>query len=127
MPIEMRFWDKVDKTDPQGCWIWTGATIPTGYGQVRGAGMNHRAHRVAYELVIGPIPDGLELDHLCSNRGCVNPDHLEPVRHAENIRRGRGGANSAARTHCPQSHPYDEANTYLYQGRRFCRACLGDC
>lgn len=80
-------------------------------------------HRIAYELLVGPIPDGLQLDHLCRVRNCVNPDHLEPVTGQENMRRGYFGT----KTHCPNGHAYDEANTYIFsntRGRhRQCRTC----
>lgn len=84
------FWDRVEKRD--GCWPWQGAVAPNGYGLVNCLNHSGRrstagAHRVAYELERGPIPDGLELDHLCRNSVCVNPAHLEPVTHQENVRR----------------------------------------
>jgi hypothetical protein len=87
-----------------------------------------RAHRVAYEALIGPIPDGLQLDHLCRNRACVNPLHTEPVTQIENIRRGEAGVPSGsqqrAKTHCPQGHPYSQGNTYIRKnGHRMCRTC----
>src|SRR5688572_16860021 len=81
-----RFRAKVDRTG--GCWLWTASRILSGYGQVRFEGKNQRAHRVAYALVKGPIPEGLVLDHLCRVKHCVNPDHLEAVTQAENLRRG---------------------------------------
>jgi hypothetical protein len=84
--VDERFWNKVNKTDT--CWLWTGALQSRGYGSV-GIG-NHRtglAHRVAYEALVGPIGDGLTIDHLCRVKSCVNPAHLEPVTSAENIRR----------------------------------------
>ena len=115
-----RFWKKVAVTAGDGCWEWNGYVRPNGYGQF---GRNQAAHRVAYELGVGPIPQGMELDHLCRNRRCVRPSHLEPVSHPENTRRG-GAAVKA----CPQGHPYDEANTYWLKspgtGRRHCRACV---
>lgn len=112
-----RFWEKVDKS--QECWVWTASKVHDGYGRFWSGGRVLLAHRVAYELEVGPIPDGLSLDHLCKNRACVRPDHLEPVTHTENIRRGE----PANRTHCRKGHPYDESNTYRYKGRRYCRAC----
>lgn len=112
-----RFWSKVEKTD--GCWRWQGTIDPsTGYGRIRILGRDVYAHRLAYEQVIGPIPEGLVIDHLCRVRSCVNPEHLEPVTRGENVRRG-----TRLITHCPQGHPYDEKNTLLYKGKRQCRAC----
>lgn len=119
-PLKDRFWAKVDRRDPDGCWLWRGSKDAKGYGAIRVSPLVcARAHRVSYELMIGPIPEGLQLDHLCFNTSCVNPAHLEPVTNAENMRR-RG----ARTTHCPRGHPYDQANTYINaSGHRFCRAC----
>lgn len=123
-----RFWPKVDKTD--GCWLWTAARNEHGYGIFRlSTGKNARAHRWSYEALVGPIPEGAELDHLkerCGNRHCVNPAHLEPVTHLTNCERGVPGGRTwrSAITHCPQGHEYDESNTYVdRQGRRSCRKC----
>lgn len=119
-----RFWAKVNKT--ADCWVWTASTYPNGYGIFSiGHGVLSAAHRVAYQLVIGPIPDGLELDHLCRNHLCVNPCHLEPVTHRENTLRGRSqSALNAKVTHCPKGHSYDETNTGIRpKGERSCRAC----
>jgi hypothetical protein len=81
-----RFWSKVDKLD-DGCWLWTGACNSTGYGQWGVNGRSRSVHRVAYEALVGPIPDGLTIDHLCRVRPCCNPEHLEPVTIAENTAR----------------------------------------
>lgn len=82
-----RLYERVDRR-PAGCWLWTGTIAPNGYGYFAIKGRSQQAHRVAYELLVGPIPDGLDLDHLCRVRACVNPDHLEPVTRSENNRRG---------------------------------------
>jgi len=116
-----RFWAKVEKgTRPDGCWLWMGRLNNNGYGSIRimsklVAGPT-LVHRFAYELLVGPIPEGVELDHLCKNRRCVNPAHLEPVTRSENCSRGDSGlawaAHQRRKTHCPQGHPYDLFNTY---------------
>lgn len=90
-----RFWSKVDKCGPLPlwapflgrCWLWTGAPTNQGYGHLKIRGLWVKAHRLAYEMLVGPVPDGLELDHLCRVRLCVRPSHLEPVTHAENVAR----------------------------------------
>ncbi len=109
-----------------GCWEWTSRRDRGGYGKVvvsKGPRSERRSrtlrvHRVAYELYVGPIPDGLVIDHLCRNRACFNPDHLEPVTNHENLLRG-----AAARTHCLRDHPFDQINTYWLNGQRRCRRC----
>lgn len=104
---------------PNACLIWTGTRNTHGYGRLRVSGVHYYAHRLSYEIHIGPVPDGLVLDHLCRNRACVNPHHLEPVTAEENTRRG-----AAVITHCPRGHAYDEVNTRRRSnGTRDCRAC----
>jgi hypothetical protein len=126
--VEERFWEKVEKT--AGCWLWTGATTPSAsgpYSAFRGNAGNISAHRYAYQALVGTVPDGLELDHLCRNTLCVNPAHLEPVSHQVNILRGTGcSARNARRTHCPQGHEYTPENTYSRPGKteRQCRVCM---
>lgn len=148
-----RLRSKVKVSPDSGCWEWTGRPAHNGYGRIGWQGRYIAAHRVMWQLLRGPIPDGLELDHLCHNRDkscpggrtcrhrrCVNPDHLEPVTHRENMQRapvtvlnelrGPGVADAAAanraKTHCPKKHEYTEANTLNYRGRRYCRACSRD-
>lgn len=107
-----------------GCWEML-TVAGDGYGRVYRDGRTQLAHRISYEQHRGPIPGNLHIDHLCRNKGCINPDHLEPVTLVENVMRGNGiGARNAAKTHCPQGHPYDEANTIRgYNGGRSCRTC----
>lgn len=135
-----RFWSRVERSESAHpalgtpCWPWTGCVDADGYGRVAFDGRGRMAHRVAYELAVGPIPDGLVIDHLCRTPRCVNPAHLEPVTRGENVRRGVAGALRRAwnlalgrRTHCARGHAFDDANTSprsgANQGRRNCRAC----
>lgn len=107
-----------------GCWLWLGAPVSHGYGQVKRGNVRVGAHIAVYEEVRGPVPEGLELDHLCRVSCCVNPDHLDPVTHQENCRRGLVGQNMRSKTHCPQGHPYFGDNLYLHKGRRHCWTCI---
>lgn len=125
MPVdaETRFMSKIRFTD--GCWLWIGTITTAGYGHFK---MNKRlylAHRMIYEHLVGPIPDGLTLDHLCRVRHCVNPAHLEPVTYRENVLRGIGrSAENARKTSCPAGHEYTPENTYRWRNKsRECRAC----
>ena len=108
------------------CWIWRGTVRPNGYGRVKHQGVLYLAHRLVYESLIGPIPDGLQLDHLCRVRHCVRPTHLEPVTASENLRRSPiapAGIN-ARKTHCVHGHEFTEENTYVdREGYRNCRTC----
>jgi hypothetical protein len=128
-PVEPRFLAKVQKTGM--CWLWTAWLDRNGYGRFWLDGRNLGAHRVAYELFVGPIPAGLEIDHLCRVRNCVNPEHLEPVTTAENVRRGTS-ANvirelARDRTSCRKGHPYVEENLYIdRKGNRGCLTCKKD-
>ena len=108
------------------CWIWTGASRGNGYGTVAlpRNGMPQRltgSHRYVYTLLVGPIPDGMETDHLCRNRGCANPEHLEPVTTAENLRRAFGRQSV---DHCKNGHDLRETGKQASNGRgRFCAVC----
>lgn len=128
LPPLPRFWARV-QSQPNGCWRWTGAIRhpKKGYGTFSWNGKNVSAHRASFELFKGPIPDGLQIDHLCRNGWCVNPAHLEAVTARVNIYRSEGsGPKNAAKTHCVRGHPYDEANTRYYDGSRYCRTCHRD-
>lgn len=126
--LSVRIERKIERAD-SGCWEWRGARCGTGYGNLNVNGRMRQAHRVVYEMVRGPIPDGLHLDHLCRNRGCVNPDHLDLVSSRENTLRSPVAlaAINARKTHCPNGHPYDDANTYFWKTKtglkRHCRIC----
>lgn len=120
-----RFWSKVAQVgNVCECWIWTAALNNAGYGAFGLDGKIVRAHRLAYESTIGSVPVGLELDHLCRDRACVNPYHLEPVTHQVNMQRGDTGKHLADRTHCPSGHEYTPENTRIYRSMRYCRECM---
>ncbi len=121
-PAAVRFWAKVEFTDT--CWLWTGARTSKGYGEFHHDNRIRPAHRWAYEFCVGPIPEGLTLDHLCRVHHCVFPVHLEPVTNRVNLLRGEGiTAQQVRQTHCKRGHPFNEANTYRWRGHRFCRTC----
>lgn len=127
-PIE----DFIEREPNSGCWLWTGGIDKSGYGLTKvyssdGTRKTVAAHRVLYQMNRGPIPTGLEIDHLCRVRCCVNPAHLEPVTRSVNIRRGLVPEIIRARarliTHCPQDHEYTPENTRIRRGKRECKIC----
>jgi len=119
--FERRLWSKLLIGD--GCWLWQGVAVH-GYGRMRRADQKNRAvHRLVYELLVGPIPAHLEPDHLCRQRNCARPDHLELVTHRENTMRGDTiGARNSAKATCPAGHAYD----IFARGRRACRRCINE-
>lgn len=129
LPIEERFWSNVIKSSVENCWNWIGKSkTKDGYGRFRVGTIKKLAHRYSYELIVGPISKELEIDHLCKNRSCVNPKHLEPVTHLENMVRGA----YATKTHCKSGHLFNTENTILkislskkgvIRNYRSCREC----
>ena len=124
IPLELRFQAYFQVVE-SGCWEWLASLRGRmQYGQIILSGKNIYAHRLSYELGVGPIPDGKQIDHLCRNPKCVNPEHLEPVEPRENTMRGFGPtAQNAKKTHCLRGHEYNEANTFLGRNGRSCREC----
>ena len=126
--VSDRYWEKV-KIKPGGCWLWIGAKV-NGYGYFRLDGKAKRAHRVSYEFLIGPIPDRLGLDHLCRNKSCVNPTHLEPVTQAENLLRSPLIVTET----CPMGHDYNHENLAIAtvntvknkRQYKYCKQCNRD-
>lgn len=127
-----RFASKVKVDMETECWNWMGALNTYGYGRfqlsrttlLQGQQREISAHRYAYSKIVGLIPEGLQLDHLCRNRSCCNPNHLEPVTPRENLLRGATiPAIHAAKTHCPRGHEYIAENTSIINGQRVCIAC----
>jgi hypothetical protein len=125
-----RFWKNVDfPSEEEACWMWTGH-VSARYGSFRVKGKNYRAHRLAFELLVGPIPEGLVIDHLCRTPLCVNPTHMEPVTQAENLRRAPTAVATinASKTHCVNGHELNGRNVFITTRtdgtqRRNCRAC----
>ena len=132
MPIQGLKFDSIMRRvgipDENDCWPWEGTIDPAGYGRGSFGGVTAMAHRAVYLLIKGDIPQGFDLDHLCRNRRCVNPDHLEPVTHHENCRRGK----QAQQTHCVNGHEFNEGNTLIrYRADkvttyRQCRSCVSE-
>ena len=121
-PFNDRFTEKIWVLEDT-CWLWTGTIAHTGYGQIGDRGQSLLAHRVSYQMFKGPIPDGLQIDHLCRNRWCVNPDHMEPVTLVINVERGVSpSALNRQKTHCPAGHPYD--HRFGARQTRGCRPCI---
>ncbi len=111
--------------DPAGCWVWQKSITGGGYGYINWKRKTQKAVRIIYKMLVGPIPPGLQLDHLCRNRACVNPQHVEPVTSRENTMRGlNASAVKARQTACYKGHPFDTTNTYVRSnGTRLCRSC----
>lgn len=128
--LDQRFWPRVEKGEPGECWPWTGDTNKAGYGRLTFYRATLLAHRVSYELNVGPIPDGLHIDHVlergCTRKDCVNPTHLEAVTPRTNTLRSPSGtgATNHRKTHCLNGHEFTTDNTYVGpKGGRRCRTC----
>ena len=126
-PAVERFQEKYSVNPDTGCWEWTACLHDGGYGLLNVGGRMVRAHRFSYELHVGPIPDGLVLDHLCRNRACCNPEHLNPCTRGENLHAPDSESPAAvykARTHCKHGHEYTDDTIYWHRGARYCKVCL---
>jgi hypothetical protein len=130
MSLQDRFWEKVSGGDVATCWVWTGATQTNGYGSFcTGNGKSVLAHRFSYEYLRAGIPSGLQIDHLCRTRSCVNPWHMEPVTNRVNVLRSTNfAAVNAALEACRRGHLFTEENTRIQRqgNRRHCRTCARD-
>ena len=120
-----RFWDKVEFTTD--CWEWKAGKDPKGYGLIFNKGRHYGAHRISYQIHKGEIPDGLQIDHLCRNPSCVNPEHLEAVTQKENLMRGETGCHknhfNGKKLICKNGHSFSRDNVIYYKNRRKCREC----
>jgi hypothetical protein len=124
---ESYFWAKVEKKGHLGCWVWTGAINPKGYGTFNTGETTTTAHRYAYELLVGPVPEEMQLDHICRVRACVRPTHLEVVTQSENVMRGKSFAvTNAQKVYCDHGHALTPDNSYGYKSRRQCIQCAQD-
>lgn len=126
LPIKFAIWTKAT---PDGCWTWQGTLTNKGYGFARRDGRRHPVHRLVYELVNGPIADGLVIDHLCRNRACIKPEHLRAVTLRENTMAAHSlsiTAINARKTHCVHGHPLSGDNLIGTPNRRRCKTCLRD-
>lgn len=123
LDLKTGFYDRIEKTS--SCWNWLGPRMRSGYGRASFSGRRGLAHRISYELLRAPVPSNLQIDHVCRNRLCVNPDHLCPMTRKENLRRGIGPTGIRHRQiACKYGHPFDEKNTRIRKnGTRQCRRC----
>lgn len=127
LTIEQRLMRLSTLDERTGCRVWTGAVDGNGYGKLSTVDGKSGAHRAAYETWVGKIPAGLTLDHLCRNRRCINPAHLEPVTVRENSMRGIGlTARRARQTHCKRGHELSGPNVYVWRTSRICRTCSAE-
>lgn len=125
-----RFESKISRLPESGCWVWLGATDGGGYGGMKVDGRIEKAHRLSFSHFSGELTDGLEIDHLCRVRCCVNPHHLEQVTRSENLRRSPiiGKTRKDHKTHCKNGHPRTEGNTYINgKGHIYCKDCRAEC
>jgi len=129
VPVLERLWSH-SSVDSKGCWVWKGHVSPsTGYSAIWHQGTNRLIHRVSYEIHKGPIPEGLSIDHLCRNRVCWNPEHLEAVTIKVNIQRGVHRNQNVGKSHCKRGHEFTTGNTYKSPSspnNRVCRTCVSD-